>query len=133
MSSSFFLLFREQSLPLLLHGVQLHWLWAIGIFIPLATQLGWLSVIQSIMTSLWISSKGISKLSFLLAVVQIIKCIVNLNHSCNEFIESIGSLLPNQFLLDLRFKDFFKSCDVGIIVPVQVCDDLLKFQSCSGY
>ena len=70
------------------------------------------------MTSLWISSKGISELSFLLAVVQIIKCIVNLNCLCNEFVESIGSLLPNQFLLDLGFKDFFELCDVSIIVPV---------------
>ena len=127
MSSSFFLLFREQSLPLLLHGVQLHWLWAVGIFVPLAMQLGWSSVIQSIMTSSWISSKGISKLSFLLVVVQIIKCIVNLNRSCNEFVESIRSLLPNQLLLDLRFEDFFELCDVSIIIPVQVCDDLLKF------
>ena len=78
------------------------------------------------MTSSWISSKGISELSFLLAVVQIIKHIVNLNRSRNEFIESIGSLLPNQFFLDLRFEDFFKLCDVSIIIPVQVCDDLLK-------
>ena len=78
------------------------------------------------MTSSWVSSKGISELPLLFAVVQIVERVVNLDRSCDEFVESVGPLLPNQLLLDLGFEDFFESCDVSIVIPVQVCDDLLK-------